>query len=785
MVVTEKLNGKLRVCIDPKHLNKALKRSHYPLPVIEDILPELTDVKVFSKADLKDGFLQIQLDEESSKLTTFQTPWGRYRYLRMPFGISPAPECFQRKLDQNLEGLNGVYKIADDILITGRGSTMNEAVNDHDDNLLKLLDRCRERNLKLNRGKLQLKCPETPFIGHVLTPEGVKPDPSKVAAILKMEPPKNIAAVRRLVGLANYLSKFLSKLSELCELLRRLTHKDVEWRWSVEQEEAFQNLKYAVTSAPVLKYFSSTEPVEGQGGASSSGIGFVLMQSGQPVSYASRDLTASEKNYSQIEKELLAQAFGVERNHQFFYGRRIVLWSDHKPLETICKKPLAISPKRLQRLLLRLPQYDVEIRYKPGPEMHLADTLSRVYLPTDDQSPAEAEVERINAVDFLPISEPQLLEIQRVTAADPVLQSLIQVILKGWPDRKENVPTELYPYFNVRDEITAHDGVLFKGLRCLIPINLRPMIRERLHGADTGIESCLRRAREAVYWPGMTAEIKDHIAKCTVCAAYQKEQPKEPLISHKTPYPQSNGKVESAIKTAKSLLKKSKAARSDIHLALLEWTNTPSEGLESFPAQRMFGRRTRTLIPTTSELLKPKIVEDVPRKLLKRKQLQAKYYNISAHELPPLSKGEVVRVKPTDRSGQWYKALVEQQVDVRSYDVRTEDGRVFRRNRRHLRSSREPQANNSKPLPTNMPAIAPPAPIAPVESAPAKTSNPQEVLLPKENAEATLPGKTNTSAKPALVPVPSAQVMRASLPVTRSVRISRPPGHLKDFVVIK
>ena len=122
VVVTEKPNGKLRVCIDPQHLNKALKRSHYPLPVIEDILPELTNVKVFSKADLKDGFLQIQLDEESSKLTTFQTPW----YLRMPFGISPAPEYFQRKLDQNLEDVNGIYKIVDDILITGRGASIDD-----------------------------------------------------------------------------------------------------------------------------------------------------------------------------------------------------------------------------------------------------------------------------------------------------------------------------------------------------------------------------------------------------------------------------------------------------------------------------------------------------------------------------------------------------------------------------------------------------------------------------------------------------------------------------------
>ena len=134
-------------------------------------------------------------------------------------------------------------------------------------------------------------------------------------------------------------------------------------------------------------------------------------------------------------------------------------------------------------------------------------------------------------------------------------------------------------------------------------------------------------------------------------------------------YPQS--KVENSVKTAKNLLKKSKAARSDIYLALLEWRNTPSEGLTSSPTQRMFGRRTRTLIPTTNELLKPKVVEDVPGKLLKRKQGQAKYYNISAKELALLSSGDVVRVKPTDRSDPWYKAPVGQQVDVRSYDVRT------------------------------------------------------------------------------------------------------------------
>ena len=144
-VVTAKPNGKVRVCIDPRPLNKALHRSHYPLPVIDDILPDLGKARVFSKADLKDGFLQIELDDESSRLTTFQTPWGRHRWLRMPYGISPAPEYFQQKLDQNLQGLPGIYRIADDLLITGQGDTKEEADKDHDANLVRLLQRCRER----------------------------------------------------------------------------------------------------------------------------------------------------------------------------------------------------------------------------------------------------------------------------------------------------------------------------------------------------------------------------------------------------------------------------------------------------------------------------------------------------------------------------------------------------------------------------------------------------------------------------------------------------------------
>eukprot|EP00794_Sanderia_malayensis_P017169 gene17169-18892_t len=144
-VIAEKPNGKLRVCIDPRHFNKALKRSHYPLPLIDDVLPELENVKVFSKIDMKEGYLQVELDDESSILTTFQTPWGHWRYLRMPLGIKPNSKHLQHRFEQCIEGLSGVYAIADDALITGKGATYEEAVKNHDENLLSLLKRCHEK----------------------------------------------------------------------------------------------------------------------------------------------------------------------------------------------------------------------------------------------------------------------------------------------------------------------------------------------------------------------------------------------------------------------------------------------------------------------------------------------------------------------------------------------------------------------------------------------------------------------------------------------------------------
>ena len=218
--------GKIRLCIDPKDLNKAITRPHYPLPTIEDILSKLTNAKVFSVLDAQKGFWQIELDESSSFLTTFWTSFGRFRWLRMPFGISSAPEEFQRRQHEVLENLNGVDVIAEDILVYGRGETYEEALADHDKYLKALLQRARDVNLKFNKDKLQLRLSSIPYMGHLITAEGLKPDPRKTQAIQFMQKPKDQAAVQRYLGFVNYLSKFLPKLSTLFEPLRELTKKN-------------------------------------------------------------------------------------------------------------------------------------------------------------------------------------------------------------------------------------------------------------------------------------------------------------------------------------------------------------------------------------------------------------------------------------------------------------------------------------------------------------------------------------------------------------------------------
>ena len=239
-MVTVIKNDNIRICLDPTNLNKAIKRAHYPLPTIEETVQSMGKARIFSTFDAKDGFWQIELTEKSSYLTTFNTPFGRYRWLRMPFGIKSASEEFQRRMNDALEGLEGVKVIIDDILVIGCGDTDDEAIKDHDKKLIALMERIKEKNIRLNPNKIKFKQKSVKYIGHVLSSEGLNPDQDKVQAILSMPTPENVSGVETLLGMVGYLSKFLPQLSTVTQPLRILEKKDIAWHWGPKQEECLK-----------------------------------------------------------------------------------------------------------------------------------------------------------------------------------------------------------------------------------------------------------------------------------------------------------------------------------------------------------------------------------------------------------------------------------------------------------------------------------------------------------------------------------------------------------------
>ena len=200
MVTSLKKNGDIRVCIDPQALNKVLKREMHPLPIIEDILPELSKAKIFSKFDLRNGYWHCSLDEESSNLTTFQTPFGQYKWKRLPFGLAVSSEIFQKKLIAALDGIEGVVCVADDILLYGVGEDEEKAKEDHNKKLEVLMERCKQHGIRLNKAKTELMKKEIIFLGHKITSRGVEADPSKIESIVMMKPPENATEARRFVG---------------------------------------------------------------------------------------------------------------------------------------------------------------------------------------------------------------------------------------------------------------------------------------------------------------------------------------------------------------------------------------------------------------------------------------------------------------------------------------------------------------------------------------------------------------------------------------------------------
>ena len=528
MVTIVKPNGKLRICIDPLHLNQAIKREYYPMKTIEEVATRMPNAKVFSVLDASSGFWQVKLDHDSAELCTFNTPFGRYMFKRLPFGISSAQDVFQSVMSEMFEDIDGVEVIVDDILIWG------ENEKQHDTRLKQVLNRAKQRNLKLNREKSQIKLNQISYIGHILGHDGLKPDPKKVKAIVNMKPPTDKEELQRFLGMMTYLTKFIPNFSQVAAPLRVLLEKNTEWHWTQKQETSFESLKRMITNSPVLKFFDPKKPTRVSVDASSKGIGAVLLQDQYPIAYASKPLTTCQQNYAQIEKEMLAIVFGCVKFHDYIYGLpNIHVETDHKPLESILKKPLHLAPARLQRMIMSIQKYQITVQYRP--ELLIADTLSRAPLP-EPANELEFKQYDINVLHTLPITESKLKQIQDKTKEDKALQDLMVTVHNGWPPNKTDAPIGAKPFWNYRDEISHHHGILFKGQKVIIPTCMRTEMLQIIHGSHLGIEKCKRRARDVIYWLGMNSQIEDTVSNCQVCSTYQKSNTKEPLLPHNVPY---------------------------------------------------------------------------------------------------------------------------------------------------------------------------------------------------------------------------------------------------------
>ena len=776
MVPVMKKTEEVRVCVDLKKLNKAVKREHFQLPNLDDIAPRLAGSTVYSCLDGASMFWQIPLDPESQLLTTFITPFGRFAFTRVPFGITSAPEILQRKMSEVLKNCEGCEVIMDDILIHGKGQA------EHDRRLQAVLNAIEGAGITLNSKKSVLRRSEITFFGHLVGKDGLKPHPEKVQAIEQLPAPNNVSEVRTALGMFNYLGKFVPHLSTVLKPVSMLMKSDACWTWGPAQDKAFKEAKKLVSQATVLTYYDPRKPTVVSADASSFGLGAVLLQAQEgdglkPIAFASRTLTAAEQRYAQIEKECLASVWACEKFAQYLTGLpSFKLLTDHKPLVPLMTtKTIDEVPIRCQRLLLRLMRFSPEVEHVPGKELVIADALSRKPLSYSEESTHQEIQAHVDAVQaYWPASNAKLSAMAQATHDDNTLRQVATHVMAGWPEHKSKVQPEVLPFYPARGELSIVDGLITYADRIVVPLALQQDTLSRLHQSHQGITKCLENAQASVWWPGINAQIKETVGACMKCRESRPSQPSEPLIPTELPdrawqrlgmdmfkskgqdflvvidyhsrwielkscttttsaaiinhlkvmfathgipetvvsdngpqfyasdfkrfteewgirhitssphFHQANGAAERAVRTAKAMLE-----NDDPHQALLDYRATPHSATGVSPAEALMGRRLRTRLPVLPKLLKPQQPDQAALlasdEKAKRRYKESYDQRHGAKPLPGLETGQPVLIKLDDER-RWTKAGVIQDRDDRTYLVRTQNGNVLRRNRRHLQA---------------------------------------------------------------------------------------------------
>lgn len=519
IVLVRKKQGNYRLCIDYRQLNEHSIKDAYPLPQIDHILNKLRGAKYISTLDLRQGYWQIPLADDSRQYTAFIAPGrGLFQFKVMPFGHHSAPATFQRVMDTvigpELSEFAMVY--LDDIIIIS--STFEE----HLAHLRTVFQRLQSANLQLNPDKCEFCRTELKYLGHVISREGIHTDPDKIRAVKEYAPPTTIKEIRRFIGFASWYRRFVPNFSKIVIPLTHLTKKNIKFHWDDEQETAFRTLQNKLIEAPILCCPDFKQRFYLQTDASNEGLGVVLYQiiEGKEVvvAYGSRTLNEAEKKYSVTEKECLAVVWGIFKMRPYLEGYQFTVITDHQALKWL--HALENPSGRLARWALELQQYDFTIQYRKGAQNVVADALSRQPLAV------------ILSNDSNDLTENHGPWFDR-------LKTQIQKRPEQIPDyrlEKNNIYRLIPDPANYSNENPAN------AWKLCVPENLRARVLHENHNAVTaghmGVAKTIARISRLYYWPGMYRDIAKYIRRCETCQQYKTSQQRKAWQMHFTPVSQ-------------------------------------------------------------------------------------------------------------------------------------------------------------------------------------------------------------------------------------------------------
>ncbi|CAH9148831.1 unnamed protein product [Cuscuta epithymum] len=502
-----KHDGSLRMCADYRALNKVTVKNKYPIPNAQDLFDKLSKARVFTKLDLRAGYWQVRISPGDEGKTTIVTRYGSYEFLVMPFGLTNAPATFCNLMNDVLYEYLDLFVVVylDDIVV------YSNSVEDHIVHLRKVLTQLRRNELYVKKEKCEFCMGQISFLGHVISQGEIKMDSKKVEAIVDWPVPRDVGQLRSFLGLANYYRRFISGYSKRANPLTDLTRKKQSWNWTEACQRAFEDLKKAVASEPVLKLPDFAAPFEVHTDASDRALGGVLVQDEHPVAFESRKLKDAETRYSAHEKEMTAVVHCLEVWRHYLLGTKFKVVTDNVA-NTYFKSQKKLSPKQA-RWMEFLDEFDFDWVHRPGRHNAVADALSRKVVD-----------EYVNALVM--VQGNMVERIKEMAKEDPSYQRLCEQVASGAVRR----------YW-------LEDGVLFgKGGRLYVPVGgLRVELLKETHdpqwAGHPGVARMFALLSRDYVWPKMEQDIEAYVRTCLVCQQDKTEKRKEAGLLQPLPIP--------------------------------------------------------------------------------------------------------------------------------------------------------------------------------------------------------------------------------------------------------